>query len=128
MLNLTHGNFNFFYGHRTLFKGSLQPSAKLIFVKRFSAAIGFYHPRHYQLSLLVSSKTFTAIHAFAAATNLPAIGDQSRVYNLGVISITKRAVHRSAPKIWALILSQDGRFKAIRISHFLGPRGGPLLA
>ena len=79
--------------HRAFFQRALHAGAQLFFVERLSAAVLLDQARHHQLGGFEGGEALTAGHAFAAAADLVALGDQTGVDDLGVVGSAERTMH-----------------------------------
>ena len=77
------------------FQGALHTGAQFVFVERLAAAVGLDQTWQYQFGGFEGGETFTAARgqAFAPATYLIALGDQTRVNDLGVVGTAEGKYH-----------------------------------
>jgi len=88
-----HGLLQFVTGHRSLLKCTRHAAAKFGLIEWLAGIIVLNQTRHHQFGRLKRRKTLTAIEALTTPSNLPAIGRQARINNLGLFVTAKRAMH-----------------------------------
>ncbi len=78
---------------RALLQRTLHASTQLLFIEGLARAVLLDQPGQHQLGGFEGGETLAAGDAFTAAAHLFALGDQTRVDDLGVVGTAKGTVH-----------------------------------
>ncbi|MNE69198.1 hypothetical protein D3C80_1649080 [compost metagenome] len=93
MLDVRQRRFQALDADRTFFQGALHTGAQFFFVEGLAAAVLLDQPGQNQFGGFEGGEALTAGNAFAPTAHLLALGNQSRVDDLGVVGTAEGTVH-----------------------------------